>query len=505
MRTLGAAVIVAVVPVAALALLAATGWAATVPALLAIAATLLAAFLLALLWTGDLDVLAAGIRRVGAEDTSPAFRLRPVLPGLQPLGDDLERLARRVAARSVLVEQLRRADGVVVERLPDPLLVLAADRSVRRANSAARAAFGADMQAVLRHPDLRAAIDRAFGAGVTQTADVTLAAPVKREVHAAVVPIEPPMADGGRAVVVLSDRTRERAIERTRADFVANVSHELRTPLASLIGFIDTLRGPAADDPPAQQRFLTIMGEQAARMNRLIDDLLGLSRIELIEHQPPSGVVDLRELVPRLVAGFEPRLRERSITLDLRLPPDLPRVVGDPDQLSQVLQNLLDNAVKYGRKDGTVRLDLAVPAPNRQWPARPGVLMAVTDQGAGIPREHLPRLTERFYRVDTGRSRAAGGTGLGLAIVKHIVNRHRGQLLIASEEGIGTTVSVWLAQAVVQQPVAPDPQPTELAEPTDQAEAQMGSEGHRDGVSPPPWLSSGKPDAAKRRSTTFIT
>ena len=188
-----------------------------------------------------------------------------------------------------MIEQLRRTDGTVVERLPDPLIVLAEDRGVRRANSAARAAFGADMPAVLRHPELRAAIDRAFASGTTQTAEVTLPVPVPREVHAAVVPMDPPIADGGRAVVVLSDRTRERAVERMRADFVANVSHELRTPLASLIGFIDTLRGPAADDPPAQQRFLGIMGEQAARMNRLIDDLLSLSRIELIEHQPPSG------------------------------------------------------------------------------------------------------------------------------------------------------------------------------------------------------------------------
>ena len=191
------------------------------------------------------------------------------------------------AARSALIEQLRRTDGTVVERLPDPLIVLAEDRGVRRANSAARAAFGADMPAVLRHPDLRAAIDRAFASGMTQTAEVTLPVPVPREVHAAVVPMDPPIADGGRAVVVLSDRSRERAVERMRADFVANVSHELRTPLASLIGFIDTLRGPAADDPPAQQRFLGIMGEQAARMNRLIDDLLSLSRIELIEHQAP--------------------------------------------------------------------------------------------------------------------------------------------------------------------------------------------------------------------------
>ena len=205
---------------------------------------------------------------------------------------------------------------------------------------------------------------------------------------------------------------------------------------------------PAADDPPAQQRFLGIMGEQAARMNRLIDDLLSLSRIELIEHQVPSDTVELDRLVTRLVAGYEPRLRERSVTLDLHLADDLPAVIGDADQLTQVVQNLLDNAVKYGRRDGTVRLDVAVAAPGR-----PGVVLRVVDQGAGIPREHLPRLTERFYRVDTGRSRAAGGTGLGLAIVKHIVNRHRGQLSIESEEGIGTTVSVWLPQ-VVSRPVA---------------------------------------------------
>jgi two-component system phosphate regulon sensor histidine kinase PhoR len=257
----------------------------------------------------------------------------------------------------------------------------------------------------------------------------------------------PPIADDGRAVVVLSDRTRERAVERMRADFVANVSHELRTPLASLIGFIDTLRGPAADDPPAQQRFLGIMAEQAARMNRLIDDLLSLSRIELIEHQAPSGTVALDDLVRRLAAGFEPRLEARSVKLELRLAEDLPLVIGDADQLAQVLQNLLDNAVKYGREGGMVRLE-AAPAQGK-----PGVVLSVADQGVGIPREHLPRLTERFYRVDTGRSRAAGGTGLGLAIVKHIVNRHRGQLTIDSEEGTGTTVTIWLPQVAARAPV----------------------------------------------------
>jgi len=356
------------------------------------------------------------------------------------------------------MERLRRADEAIVELLPDPLIVLAADRSVRRANSAAQAAFGADMSAVLRHPGLHGAIDRALtpgtpqgvaqgmAQGTVQTAELSLSAPVARELHATVVPMDPPLADGGRAVVVLSDRSRERAVERMRADFAANASHELRTPLSSLIGFIDTLRGPAADDPPAQQRFLGIMAEQAARMNRLIDDLLSLSRIELTEHQAPAARVDLAELLVGLAAGFEPRLIQLRVTLDLAMTHGLPPVLGDTDQLTQVAQNLLDNAVKYGREGGTVRL-AAEPAAGPRWPARPGVVVTVADQGHGIPREHLPRLTERFYRVDTGRSRAVGGTGLGLAIVKHIVNRHRGQLAIESEVGVGTTVSVWLPAA----------------------------------------------------------
>ncbi len=165
---------------------------------------------------------------------------------------------------------------------------------MRRANAAARAAFGADMAAVVRHPVLRAAIEQAFAnQGTPHSAELTLPVPVRRDVQATVLVMDPPLADGGHAIAVLSDRTRERAVERMRADFVANASHELRTPLASLIGFIDTLRGPAADDPPAQQRFLGIMAEQAQRMNRLIDDLLSLSRIELTEHQPPSERVDL--------------------------------------------------------------------------------------------------------------------------------------------------------------------------------------------------------------------
>ncbi len=349
------------------------------------------------------------------------------------------RLRAQLARHAEEMQSLRRADAELLERLPDPLIVLDAGRNVRRANAAARGAFGADIGAVLRHPGLRAAIDRALAERGAHAAELSLPVPVAHEVHAEVVALEPPLADGGRILAVLSDRTPERAAERMRADFVANASHELRTPLASLIGFIDTLRGPAADDAPAQRRFLAIMAEQAARMGRLIDDLLALSRIELSEHLPPAGRVDPGALLASLAAMFEPRFAERGVRLDLAVPTGLAEVGGDADQLAQVLQNLLENALIHGGEGKLIRLSAMSEAG--------GVRIAVADAGPGIGRHHLPRLTERFYRVDNARSRAAGGTGLGLAIVKHIVGRHRGRLHIDSTEGKGTTVSVWLPPA----------------------------------------------------------
>ncbi|MBU6497954.1 MAG: two-component sensor histidine kinase [Rhodospirillales bacterium] len=435
----------AFVPLAGLAALVLTGAAAGLPALLAMAAVLLAALALAVLWARDVELLAETLRQASHENLPGVARAAaaPALPAMARLARTMERLARAQASRATRLGEGLRASEAIIERLPDPLLVLGPDRAVLRANAAARAAFGADIAAVLRHPDLRAAIEAAWRHRGSEVAEIDLPVPVARAVQAMAIYLDPALADGGQALLVLSDRTRERAVERMRADFVANASHELRTPLASLIGFIATLRGPAADDPPAQQRFLAIMDEQAERMNRLIDDLLSLSRIELVEHQAPSEPVDVAALAERIAAGFEPRIAARRQRLELAIAGDLGTIPADADQLAQVLGNLLDNAIKYGRDEGVVRLSVAAAAGGR-WPARPGVTLAVTDDGPGIPRAHVPRLTERFYRVDQGRSRAAGGTGLGLAIVKHIVNHHRGQLAIDSDAGSGASFTVWL-------------------------------------------------------------
>jgi two-component system phosphate regulon sensor histidine kinase PhoR len=267
---------------------------------------------------------------------------------------------------------------------------------------------------------------------------------------AAVQPLGEPLLGGplGAAValLVLHDLTDVKLGEQQRADFVANASHELRTPLASLIGFIETLQGAARDDVEARDRFLSIMLEQARRMTRLVEDLLSLSRIELREHTPPTGRVALEPLLRRVAETLEISARRHGTTIAFELEPGLPDVAGDPDERAQVFQNVLDNAVTYGRPGTEVAVGGASVSSGRQA-AIGAVAVAVRDHGEGIPRHHLPRLTERFYRVDPARSRELGGTGLGLAIVKHIVSRHRGHLAIDSHEGTGTTVTVTLPVA----------------------------------------------------------
>ncbi|HEY6335293.1 MAG TPA: ATP-binding protein, partial [Alphaproteobacteria bacterium] len=255
---------------------------------------------------------------------------------------------------------------------------------------------------------------------------------------------------------VLHDLTAEKRTEQMRADFVANASHELRTPLATLLGFIETLQGPASQDARARERFLAIMQYQAGRMSRLVDDLLSLSRIELREHTPPTERVDLLQVLRGVADALQPQSKARQMTVAIE-PTNgaLPPVLGDPDELAQVFQNLIDNALKYGRRGTTIQI-FAFKADHCPVPISrvPAAGVAVRDRGEGITSEQIPRLTERFYRVDAARSRELGGTGLGLAIVKHIVNRHRGALQIESEIGQGSTFTVYL-------PVTRDPRRAE--------------------------------------------
>lgn len=247
-----------------------------------------------------------------------------------------------------------------------------------------------------------------------------------------------------RRLLTFADLSRARLVEQTRADFVANASHELRTPLANIMGFIETLQGPAASDPRSTERFLSIMGREAARMARLIDDLLSLSRIELDRYVRPQTALALQPVIEEAVRAFAPRAEQGERRVRIDIAPGLPPALAERDQISQVLNNLLSNALKYGR-DGTEVLVEADVEP--QLRGRPMLRISVSDEGDGIDPQHLPRLTERFYRIDTARSRSLGGTGLGLAIVKHIVERHRGRFSIESTPGVGTRVAILLPVA----------------------------------------------------------
>jgi len=303
---------------------------------------------------------------------------------------------------------------------------------------------------VLRHPDVLTAVADANGAGANANVPLTLPGPVERhfQVHVARISVLPPIT-----ALLLHDVTLVRRSEQMRADFVANASHELRTPLAAVSGFIDTLRGHARDDADAREQFLDIMASETGRMGRLINDLLSLTRIEMNEHVRPQDRLPLDAVVRQAAQVLGPLADKDDVTITVQSPPDLPPVLGDRDELVQLFQNLIHNAVKYGRDGGKVEVTLG-----RQDGQ---VFAAVRDDGEGIEASAIPRLTERFYRVDVRRSRERGGTGLGLAIVKHIVNRHQGRLTIESVKGKGSTFTVFLPEA----PPAPPISSTQAAAP----------------------------------------
>ena len=324
----------------------------------------------------------------------------------------------------------------IVEALPEPAMLLNAADIVVELNAPAREAFGGlkpgqHASGATRSPELFDLLRRCReGDGLIVTAIVERV-PVER--HFTVTAAR--VAGGPAVLMTFRDLTDVERVARMRTDFVTNASHELRTPLASLLGFIETLQGPAKDDPRARERFLGIMAAQGLRMKRLNDDLLSLSRIEMRQHVRPTETVDLSEILQDVHDSFEPIATASKATLMFERPNGEAWMLGDRDELAQLFGNLLQNAIKYGRDGGTVTLRLMRPDPQK-------LLVEVTDDGPGIDPVHLPRLTERFYRVDAASSREKGGTGLGLAIVKHIVNRHRGELTIRSTIGEGSTFAV---------------------------------------------------------------
>ena len=377
----------------------------------------------------------------------------------------------------------------VFEALADPVLVVSggeaddiADRRVALANAAARdllriAREGALLVSALRDPAVLEAIDEALFGGVARTTDYAGVGAQTRHWRALTRPLAPA---GGRALalVVLRDETEVRRMELMRVDFLANASHELRTPLASLSGFIETLKGHARDDPKARDKFLDIMAAQADRMGRLVADLLSLSRIELNEHVPPSGRVDLARATTDVIDAVSVLSAERQVRIVVMGDAASAPVHGDRDEIVQVVQNLVDNAIKYSapgdavevliqpevtleqasapwsggnRGDGATRLPLV--RPDRE-PGQRYAAVTVRDHGRGMAREHLPRLTERFYRVEGQKSGERSGTGLGLAIVKHIVNRHRGGLTVESAPGKGAKFTAYFPVAAPRGAVA---------------------------------------------------
>jgi len=296
----------------------------------------------------------------------------------------------------------------------------------------------------LRMPELVDAVRRAARRREPQRVEFFERVPLDRWMEAFVTPVR--IGAGGEPSVDLllmtfNDLTPLRRVEEMRADFIANASHELRTPLAALLGFIETLQGTAKDDPAARSKFLEIMQGQATRMARLIDDLLSLSRIELNAHLQPNTPVDFSPIVRQVVDGLQTLARDRSVDIKVTIPADPLLVLGDRDELIRALENLVENALKYGAVGK--RVDITVSRGQTRAGA-PEARVAVRDYGPGIPPEHLPRLTERFYRVDVTDSRAQGGTGLGLALVKHVLNRHGGRLTIESTLGAGATFTIHL-------------------------------------------------------------
>lgn len=358
------------------------------------------------------------------------------------VGESSERPRRGPGA-----ERERDSWRMLLDAVPDAAVALDHNFNVMHFNARLVDLFpkvrvGQPLSQLSRNPELNDAVEKAVTSNGEVVVDLFERVPVERRLSATVSRL------GGREIrrglpfliVSFRDLTEQDRLAQMRADFIANASHELRTPLASLRGFVETLQGPARDDPEARARFLDIMASQATRMTRLIDDMLSLSRVETRVHLPPRGIVDLNEVASYVAQALEPIGAASKIKIAVTKGDSPIRIRGDRDEIVQVLQNLVHNAIKYGREGG--HIEIGVSRVLDGSPPQQRALVAIADDGPGIAPEHLPRLTERFYRANAAASREKGGTGLGLAIVKHIVIRHRGELRISSVVGKGSTFSI---------------------------------------------------------------
>lgn len=335
--------------------------------------------------------------------------------------------------------------------LPNPVVLVGQDARIRGINGPALNLIGKDCDGwhyitALRQPAVLDAIEATLNDG-GQRMTRFLGNDGARDTTWDVSVSGVALADMRAVLLSFQDVTAVEEAGEMRRDFVANVSHEMRTPLTSLLGFIETLRGPARNDPNAQDRFLGIMEQEAGRMHSLVEDLLSLSRVEAEERVRPTSVIAMNRLIHEVIEALTPLAEAADVTFDLDLPDPKTgedvEILGDWGQLWQVVSNLIENGIKYGGRGKSVQLQLSGPAYESAL-MEPGVRFSVRDRGTGIPSHHIARLTERFYRVDPHRSREIGGTGLGLAIVKHIVNRHRGRLRIRSTLGEGSDFTVVL-------------------------------------------------------------
>lgn len=340
---------------------------------------------------------------------------------------------------------LKKSVKTTLNGLSVAVFVIDAKQIIRFGNIAAQQRFGIDAKDdalfnVIPAKKCQKAVQRVLEGETTVSLELTLQDVVPTTFRLIVTRLDAVLkGKDARAIVSLEDISHIREAEQMRIDFVANVSHELRSPLTSLSGFIETLQGPAKNDPVARERFLDLMLNDAQRMSRLIGDLLSLSKLQASERVAPQDTVDVESILRRVVASLEPISNSEETKVTLSVPQKLPMVIGDADELTQVFQNLIENGIKYSTRETEVEVIAEVdPSHDNQ------LRISIRDHGEGIDPQHIPRLTERFYRIDKGRSRDMGGTGLGLAIVKHILIRHRAYLHIDSKVGSGSIFSVFL-------------------------------------------------------------